>query len=435
MKPRQMNDTSNGSFRKLLQNRRGLTFTAAGMLAVIVLLCGAFIGFQDNIFRWSINPRTPFQTYVPPQVPDYTDRSAWALFPEKETAGAWEEDWGVDVFFIHPTSYYSNSQWNAPIDDAEAHQRLLQEVLPNHVQPFTGAGEIYAPLYRQATLISGLNFAEDSRQALFLAYSDVLAAFDEYMAHHNRGRAVMLVGINQGGLHAQRLLADRFQNPRMQERLVAAYLIGSGVPMDLFDTQLKGLAACDTPDQIQCVVSWGVVYDGDESEADRFRNRSKSWTSDGQLLSTAGRRLVCVNPVLWNTQGDFAPSRLHRGGASATGLDMESSPPILPGAVSTQCVDGVLISDQPREPQLRPGISLGARFKTPDFNLFYSDIQSNAELRASTASAWLNEFGAKPAPPMPKATEVGLGPRIVEVQDPEVNPSAELRRLPETGEE
>lgn len=402
---------------------RKLRYGAIALVALLGFLAAAFIGFRDNIFRWTINPRTPFQTYVPPPKPDYAERAAWAVFPDAPPPGAWEEEWGVDVFFIHPTTYYSSHQWNAPIDEPDSSARLMREVIPNHARPFARAGAIYAPRYRQATLLTGLNFGEDSRQALLLAYSDVLAAFDEYLEHHNRGRAIMVVGDQQGGLHAQRLLAERFNTPRMQERLAGAYLINSALPTDLFQAQLEGLKPCDTPEEINCIVSWGVVYDGDENEADRFRNRSKSWTPAGELVSTAGRRLVCVNPLLWSTASDFAPNRLHRGGARATGLDEDAEPAILPGAVSAQCVDGVLITDRPREGQLRRGLGLGARFKTPAFNLFYADIEQNAQARAQAASDWLNAHGAKPAPPMPPAQIVEEAP-IFEVRDPVVNPSS-----------
>ena len=409
-----------------ISKRRGLRYGFIAFLAVAVFLIAVVIGFRDNIFRWIINPRTPFQTYVPPPEPDYSQASSWAIYPSEPPPGAWEKGWGVDVFFIHPTTYFASTQWNAPIDDAKATKRLERDILPNHARPFARAGAIYAPRYRQATLLTELNFGEDSRQSLSLAYSDILNAFDTYMNDRNRGRAIIIVGIQQGGLYAQRLLAERFNTPRMQERLVAAYLIDSAVPMDLFNTQLEGLAACEKADGFGCVVSWGVVLDGDDSEADRFRNRSKSWNEDGTLLSTTGRRLVCINPLLWSTNSDFAPKRLHRGGASASGLDSDSDPAILPGAVATQCVDGVLITDRPRESQLRRSIRLGARFKTPDFNLFYADIEDNAELRAKAAISWLLEHGARPAPPMGDSISIQDAP-INEVQDALVNPSSALR--------
>ena len=410
----------NRSLSSFLKNRRTI-YGSIIALAAVAFLFSAFIGFRDNIFRWMINPQTPFQTYVPPAQPDYSNREAWALAPETPPPGAWEDEWGVDVFFVHPTTYYSSKQWNAPIDDQDADRRLVREALPNHALPFARAGVVYAPRYRQPTLLTELNFGEDSRQSILLAYTDIKAAFDEYMDTHNRGRAIILVGVQQGGLFAQRLLEERFNTPIMRERLVAAYLINSATPVDLFEDQLAGLGPCNTPEDIKCIVSWGVVFDGEEAEADRFRNRSKTWTTSGNLVSTAGRRLVCVNPLLWSTAGDFAPNRLHRGGARAVGLELDSHPAVLPGAVGAQCVDGVLITDRPREKQLRRQFDLGARFKTPTYNLFYADIEKNAETRAQISTDWLKQHGAKPARPLPPAQAVEPAP-INEVNDPVVNP-------------
>ena len=191
--------------------------------------------------------------------------------------------------------------------------------------------------------------------------------------------------------------------------------------MTYLKTNLQGLAPAthQKTSSALCLGAW--CFDGEEAEADRFRNRSKTWTPSGNLVSTAGRRLVCVNPLLWSTAGDFAPNRLHRGGARAVGLELDSHPAVLPGAVGAQCVDGVLITDRPREQQLRRQLDLGARFKTPTYNLFYADIEKNAETRAQISTDWLEQYGAKPARPLPPAQSVEPAP-INEVNDPVVNP-------------
>ena len=41
----------------------------------------------------------------------------------------------------------------------------------------------------------------------------------------NRHRGIVLAGIGQGGLYAQRLLADRFQTEPLKGRLAAAYIL------------------------------------------------------------------------------------------------------------------------------------------------------------------------------------------------------------------
>ena len=389
-------------------------------------LIALLVAFHDNLFRWSINPQTPYQTYTPPFPPNYSDETSWALRPQTPPQGAWETPWGIDVFYVHPTTHYSRSEWNAPIDDTTAHTRLLHAGIPNHARPFSSAGPIYAPYYRQATLLTELNYGDDPQNALRTAYSDVLVAFDQYMKHDNKGRGIILAGSGQGALHVQRLLKDRFASAADRDALIAVYVIDWAFPVDQFDNDLNWLKPCETADMIHCVVSWGVVDDGDNKEAHRFKDRSKTWTSDGRIQPISGRRSLCVNPLLWNTSSDFAPKRIHRGGANASGLENDAEPAILPGAVSTQCVEGILVVDRPSEAQLRRKLTFGSKFKTTKYNLFYADIATNAALRAQTGSTWLEENASKPAPPLPPMRSIEIAP-INKVSDPEVNPSAALR--------
>src|SRR3546814_11713452 len=69
-------------------------------------------------------------------------------------------DWSSDVcssdliaavFFVHPTSYYSRSSWNATLEDRDSDHRANLFV-QGMASAFADAGEIWAPRYRQATI-------------------------------------------------------------------------------------------------------------------------------------------------------------------------------------------------------------------------------------------------------------------------------------------
>jgi hypothetical protein len=369
----------------------------------IALIVGlAALAGQDNLFRWFVNPKTPYQIYEPPPAPDYANPASWALRPEAPPPGAWETPWGVDVFFVSPTTDYSGEQWNAPYDASVPKDRLEHSVLPNFAGAFARAGALYAPHYRQATLFSFLTHREDAVLARVTAYKDVERAFDSYLSNDNRGRAIVLVGVGQGGLHALGLLLNRFsQDPALQERLVAAYLIETAVPLDLFNGPLSWTRVCDTQLATGCVIAWGTADTGDRREATRFLTRSQVWDGKTGLVAVEDRGLVCVNPLLWSADGTFAPERLHKGGARASGLETGVMPAILPGQTSAQCVDGLLLIDPSRASALKQGKMFGDLYKTPTFNLFYADIFENAAIRAELKSKQLDLTGAKPAPPLP----------------------------------
>jgi hypothetical protein len=384
---------------------RRVAITAAGGL-VLALIAGWLV-FQDAFFRWAVTPPGGFASTPAPPQPDYTKPESWALRPAQPPPGGWETPWGVDTFFIHPTSAYAGDDWNARIDDPVSSARLDNRILPNHAGPFLQAGPVYAPRYRQASLHSEISVGGQGDGAFLIAYNDVLAAFDHYMANYNRERGIMLVGVGQGGLYVQRLLQDRFQAQPLVDRLAAAWIIDAALPVDLPEKMFIQ-PVCATPTAIQCIVAWKSIIAGEDEG--RFRDRSPVWALDGRIALSKGRDLVCVNPLFWTAaREDLAPRTDHRGGARATGKE-DLQPQIIPSAVSARCKGGVLEVERPSAPELQAGGGWGAQYKTPEYNLFYADILAGVADRARTASVWLDEYAQKPAEPLPPARPLEESP-------------------------
>ncbi len=190
--------------------------------ALVVLIIGALMVWRDDILEALLNPEVPYTVYKPPPAPDYARAGAWDQLPG--AADASTED--VDVFFLHPTTFDGGADWNGPIGDKGAAQLYSHVVAPNYAAPFAQAGRVFAPRFRQASLYTSLTVFDDAIEAREFAYSDVRAAFDFYLAHMNAGRPFILVGVEQGGVLAARLLREEIA-PRIdvRRRLVAAYLI------------------------------------------------------------------------------------------------------------------------------------------------------------------------------------------------------------------
>ncbi|THD71897.1 MAG: DUF3089 domain-containing protein, partial [Phenylobacterium sp.] len=82
-----------------------------GSLAVIVVLLGvAVASFRGDLIRYTLDPKTPFQTYRPPAAPDYAQRKAWYLLPTRPDTPAPGEP-TADVFFVAPTTFEGGAQW------------------------------------------------------------------------------------------------------------------------------------------------------------------------------------------------------------------------------------------------------------------------------------------------------------------------------------
>ncbi|HOZ28646.1 MAG TPA: DUF3089 domain-containing protein [Hyphomonadaceae bacterium] len=374
------------------------------LIGGVVLVGAAVLGavlFQDALFRMSITPQGRFAQEAAPPRPDYARPESWALRPAQPPPGGWETPWGIDTFFIPPASAYSNAGWNVAIDDADALERLKQRILPNHAGPFLQAGPVYAPLYRQASLHSEINVGGEGDGAFALAYDDVLRAFDQYMAADNRHRGIVLAGVGQGGLYAQRLLADRFQVEPLKSRLAAAYIIDAATPAD-FPGKAVSQPLCAQYEQIHCIVAWKTIVAGDD--ASRFRDQSPVWTADWKIAASKGKQLACVNPLRWTLDDELSARVDHRGAARAKGAD-DLEPSIIEKAVTARCKDGVLEVERPSAPELQADNGAGAQYKTPELNLFYADIVPNLTGRMTAATAWLDNIdnARKPAEPLPPA--------------------------------
>jgi len=52
--------------------------------------------------------------------------------------------------------------------------------------------------------------------------------------------------------------------------------------------------------------------------------------------------------------------------------------------VGTQCQDGLLLVDKPKNSLFRRPFKFGGKFRTPRSNLFYEDLRLNALIRVQT---------------------------------------------------
>ena len=361
----------NGKIR--VKNR----FVLAGVGLFLLALTIVFL-YRDDIFQTIQDPRLPFQTYEPPKAPDYSSAEAWLSLPDL-TLDPYEHPSAGDVFVVVPSVYRGGKHWNLPTDDLKRKTKLQRIVRPNYVGPYGSAGRLFAPYYRQASLYSFMTTREDARKAQDFAYQDVNRAFQTFLKNSPPERPIILVGHNQGASHVQRLLADFFRG-RLKERLAAAYVIDYPLPLDAFETNLKGLAPCETETDTNCVIAFGAFMPNDDVIAKRFVSRLLVHDGD-DYASVEGRPLLCTNPLLWNRSGDYAPQRLHLGGVAAEGLDPDMKPAALSKQVGVECQDGILYVDKPKSRSLRRPLKVGGKFRTLPSNLFYEDLRVNAEKR------------------------------------------------------
>jgi hypothetical protein len=368
------------------QNRFGMMLVVAALLAALLIALAAWFG-RDNLFRYLIQPRAPFQVSVPPPVPDYSRSESWITRP---ASAASEAGQSPDIFFIHPNASWSPRDWNVPVDDPAMLAVLEGQVMPNHAGPFAAAGRVWAPRYRQATLFALLAVRPDTHDALDLAYADLARAWYAFASQREEGRPFVLVGSGQGASHLLRLLAREIRAAPVRADLVAAYVLEQGAGLQLFAEagSLAGMAPCLQPTDTGCVASW-VSVDRGNARARRYLLERASRQQDGFALAP-GDRPACLNP-LSGTADTSAPASANRGSATATGLGAEA-PALLPGETGAACVDGLLEVEPGRPSALRPGrYTLGTLHKPATYNLFWHAISADVARRTA---AWRAAYRA-----------------------------------------
>ena len=355
----------------------GLLFSILAVLLIII----AWV-YRDDLFQSIYDPDKPFQTTNPPPAPDYKKAENWLYRPDLSKDPIHYQ--GGDVFVISPTVFLGRSGWNAELENEKYRQQMQTIILPNYVLPFRLAGRVFAPHYRQAGLYTFLTNRDDAALAQKLAYEDIRRAFLQFKQDNPPERPIVLVGFGQGGLHLERLLKEFFsgdENKDLRQKLAIAYVIDHPLPLVMIKTQMPPLKPCANKNDTHCIVAFGAFTPKEEKRARMFVQKTMVWDDKNWLEAVAGRKLLCVNPLLWSIGTDYAPARLHKGGVAAEGLTEDIEPAAMSGQTGAQCQDGLLLLDRPKQKSLRRPNRFGGKFRTPPSNLFYEDLRQDARRR------------------------------------------------------
>lgn len=322
------------------------------------------------IIAGKINAQTP-------SAPDYSELNFWTASPHK-----WDTSDSIpaflknekaeklaDVFFIHPTSYFNESDtasWNAWLLDETVIMETDYRSILYQATVFNGSCRVFAPRYRQANMEVFYKMGTRKAKAAFdLAYKDVKAAFEYYLIHENNNRPIIIASHSQGTLHAIRLLQELVDGKPIQKQLVCAYIPGYRIRKKAF----KSISASEKPDQTGCFVGWRTYIKGEIPD---------------RILTEKGD-CVCVNPLTWTTSEELAPRELHKG----IMLNFED---IIPNTVSATIEPNTKILWVDLPPQIQESLENKKNLHIYDFNLFWMNIRENVKLRVD---AWMKENEVK----------------------------------------
>ncbi len=348
---------------------------------------------------------------------DYAKAENWETLPNASQS--------VDVFFVYPTTFTASStlgpvwtpEWNQSLAQAYDDSGIKSQVT-SKTGVFAEAGtNLYVPYFQQASgrdVLNALLFsstpqnADAANAAMQVAYRDVANAFDYYLSHFNKDangnpRPFILAGHSQGSNLLLMLLEDKFSDPSLRKRLVAAYVIGWSITSDdlkSYPASLAQVGICGYPSSRQtgCIITYNTqAYAGD-------------WTMapGTPKVGLVQKNAYSVNPLTWVASGPGevespgAPASANMGAVFYTGQlgnhspvtytlnpDTGNSTYEIAGYTGAQNKNGALVIDPSALPSSAEQLNLNKPydqapfFHNYDYSFFYCNLEQNVVDRIS----------------------------------------------------
>jgi hypothetical protein len=247
---------------------------------------------------------TAAQAPEAPAAVDYAKPASWLCLPGQKNACSvdlnataisadgslvvegWQAnpDAPIDCFYVYPTI----SRDKLPNSDLMTHPDEEDLVVREQFARFGSHCRLYAPIYRQGTIIAliGRAPAADFK----LAYNDVRSAWQHYLANWNAGRGVVLIGHSQGSRMLRQLIQEEIDGKPLQQRLVSAILAGSNTTLPQgkdVGGDFKSIPACRSASQTGCFIGYVSFRKGSPPPANSRFGRSPG----------PGLTVACTNPA------------------------------------------------------------------------------------------------------------------------------------------
>jgi len=298
---------------------------------------------------------------------DFSDSYNWVSLPSTI-----EKD--VDVFYVYPTIYTGKNPQNMDISDSSLRENA-RGLLSAQAGVYSAYANLFAPYYRQQSAalqsMDAGNGGKDAYQdSVFqVGAKDIERAFDYYLEHLNTDRPFILASHSQGTMTLINLMRKRFNDPALQKRLVAAYLIGYTITKDDLNKYPWMKLAKGKDDT-------GVII--------TFNTEGINAGPSPVLLPGA----VAINPLNWRTDTTIADRDVNLGAKffdDSTGELIEEIPNFAAAHLDTQ--KGVLIITNMKIPEsekidlVHMGRWSKGVYHRYDYAFWYGNLQQNVSDR------------------------------------------------------
>jgi hypothetical protein len=202
----------------------------------------------------------------------------------------------IDCFYVYPT-VSGQPTTNANKDKDEE----LIEIARYQAQRYSQRCRVYAPVYRQLTLLSiNAATAEQRAEGAKLAYGDVREAWRDYLARYNHGRGFVLIGHSQGTRMLRQLIREEV-DPKAEvlRHLVNGILLGGNVLVrkgQKIGGDFKNIPACTAASPTRCMIAWST-FNEPPPDNSRFGRSPATDTSGAGFPYGPNYEVLCTNPA------------------------------------------------------------------------------------------------------------------------------------------
>ena len=193
--------------------------------------------------------------------PDYSEEESWYAC-EKDGAKR------ADLFYAHPTTHAGLARWNLSWEEmgdvCTGPVAGDPDLIVGQAAAWADEANVYAPKYRQMGFMAQGKDLETTdahleavKESLDLAVGDLERAFKYFLENRpDPSRPIIIAGHSQGAILMSRVLATSLQGTAHEPNLVAAYLCGGYLPLDLFGRVFTSIKACEGPADVGCIIAY-----------------------------------------------------------------------------------------------------------------------------------------------------------------------------------
>jgi hypothetical protein len=223
-------------------------------------------------------------------------------------------DSSFNCFYVYPT-VVGGSELNAPLEI----QPVIRRTAVEQASQFSRACQVWAPIYRQATLRGLLPSMRPGSQVMKTAYDSILPAWREFLARDD-GKPIIVIGHSQGAAILIKLLQQEVDpDPAVRSLLVSAVLLGGNVQVPVGRTvggTFQHLPLCTVPGQASCVIAYSS-FDSAPPPTSFFGIPGQGVSGLSGQVGSVGQQVACVNPAAIG--GGTAPLQPYFGHVNAAG--------------------------------------------------------------------------------------------------------------------